>query len=79
MVSDMRAKIIQNLTLGRTDIYGFKVKIDTGGIGGRYRAFIDTPNHNVMVQTPDTVPKEGPLTFYDRIAEKIIEIIQTEG
>ena len=58
---------------GKTVFGPIKVSIDTGGIGGRYRAFIQTPDYNTMVETPDTVNKEGILSFYDRLTPALAE------
>jgi hypothetical protein len=51
-----------------------KVKIQTSGIGGRYQAFIDTPYFITMLETPNTVDVEGPLSFYARIATDLYDV-----
>lgn len=71
----MYNEILTALKNNRTRFGPIKVFIDTGGIGGRYRAFINTPNYNTMVGTPDLVDIEGILTFYERIASKLVDVL----
>lgn len=71
-------EIEQQLKRNQTRFGDVLVTIDTGGIGGRYRAFLESPSYNTMVQTPDLVDREGLLSFYSRLAPKIVEVINNQ-
>lgn len=43
------------------------IDIYPSGLGGRYQAFITTPDVNLFLETPITVRIEGIITFYERI------------
>lgn len=62
------------LKTGKPKYGKIKVSIDQGGIGCRYRAFIETPTYNTMLETPDLVDKEGILSFRERIIYDIYRI-----
>lgn len=69
-------EIRKRLRAGNTKFGSVTVKIDTGGIGGRYRAFIETPTYNTMCETPDMVDKESLIRFIeDRLTYKLAEIL----
>lgn len=68
-------EIEKRLKRGQTKFGKLSVHIDTDGIGGRYRAFIETPLYNTMVETPDLVGKEGILSFYKRLSIRLMELI----
>lgn len=52
-----------------------RVNIQCSGLGGRYQAFVETPFYNTMINTPESVNTEGPLSFYSRLAPRLVEIM----
>ena len=68
-------EIEQRLKCRETLLYGVKIDIRADGPGGRYFAYVTGPEINSILETPLTVHTEGFLSFCERIAPQVLEII----
>jgi hypothetical protein len=68
-----RAEIIDMLRNGNVVIGPFKVRIEQTP-GGRYKANVTAPGFNTVIETPHTMDAIGPVAFYERVADRLMEM-----